>query len=128
MCWRVSAGTNCTPHRYWASAGLRSTGFCGIARERQGVRWSIFWGAQPMGLACVSNEWAARPALVPRQILEQEKAALTCHHEVQIAVAIQVGNRNLHAASGAGAVIDYVLYPFDILAAVQANEFVPVDA
>src|ERR1022692_4125322 len=49
--------------------------------------------------------------LVPGQVLKQKKPALPGDHEVEVPIAIQVGYRNLHAASGARAVVHHVLAP-----------------
>src|ERR1039457_6141151 len=78
--------------------------------------------------ANLQSQAKACATLVPGQVLKQKKPALPGDHEVEVPIAIQVGYRNLHAASGARAVVHHVLDPFDLLAAVQADEFVPVNA
>src|SRR5439155_19927757 len=49
-----------------------------------------------------------------REILEQEQPALARDHNIGVAVAVDIHHRNLHAAAGPRAVVDYMLDPFHL--------------
>src|SRR5271165_5118142 len=66
-------------------------------------------------------------ALLARQILKQVQTAFPSHREIEIAIAVEIGHRNLHAAAGTRGVFDGVPYPIE-LAIVEFDRLVPVDA
>src|SRR5687768_2754321 len=62
---------------------------------------------------------AALPAGGPRpgsfcEVLCQKQPALSCAHHVEIAVAVEIDDRDLHAAAHAAAEVDQVTNPFDL--------------
>ncbi len=46
------------------------------------------------------------------EILEQENAPFSCHHEIKVPIFVDIGHRNLHPGPGAAAVLNHVAPPF----------------
>jgi hypothetical protein len=60
-----------------------------------------------------------------REVLKQEEAALAGSDEVQIAVTIQVDDRDLHAPTAPRAIVDDV---FDPLYGLDRQILIPIDS
>src|SRR5687767_9228542 len=89
-------------------------------------------------LRCGPPAWRpfARAAGPPRDVLDQEQPALAGAHHVEIAVAIDVDDRDLHPAAHAAAVVDKMADPLHLRrlrpcsarrGGLEHPELVPVD-
>src|SRR6266404_1948044 len=64
-------------------------------------------------LRFLPRRWWPPGSGAPGQVLDQKQLALACADDIRIAIAIDVLDRNLHAAAHASAVIDEVADPLD---------------
>src|SRR5579884_3598169 len=64
----------------------------------------------------------------PRLVFKPEQSAFARHHEIEIAVTIEVGNRDLDSTAGAVTIRDHVLGPLDVVRFGIGQPLIPIHA
>ena len=81
--------------------------------ERDGKAHRLRVKISQKGATVRSRQWVVLPKARRRvEVLDQEQPALARAHDVEIAIAIDVDDRNLHAGADAATVVDQVPDPF----------------
>src|SRR5579859_6686013 len=80
-----------------------------------------------MFVAIVFHSWVL-PCVSFRQVLKQKQATLASNGEIEIAIAVDIRYRDLHAAACATSVIDNMPRPHYTLAVFRLVVLVPINS